>query len=386
MAAAVRDAVANASFVALAGVLGEGERAASRVGNGQLEKRRCGLGEPGQKRAECESDAGKMPERDRRSPVAALRHRRERGNGRTRCQGRRHEIETRRRSRRQRYGHAMRRARSELVSVLRALVLDFGNRDLGLLGLAKAAVSFASWSFAIALGVYGFEVGGAVAVGVVALVRLMPGAIAAPFAGLLGDRLSTAFGPGRQLPRSRAGPCHRHGGCRPRCCRGADLRAGRRVHHRQQRLSARPRRRCCRRWHERRRSCRPPTSPTAAWTTSASCTAAVCTGVLLVVTSPAVVFGVAALVALLAAILLDQDRAGPAPRIRGRRRDLRDACRDDVGLPHPDGAPRPAAARRDAGHARLLRGGRRRPRRDHGAGAARSSAREASASSTPAGE
>lgn len=84
----------------------------------------------------------------------------------------------------------MRRATGEVASILRALILDFGNRDLGLLGLAKAGTSFASWAFAIALGVYGFEAGGAVAVGVVALVRLAPGAIASPFAGLLSDRYS----------------------------------------------------------------------------------------------------------------------------------------------------------------------------------------------------
>jgi MFS family permease len=82
----------------------------------------------------------------------------------------------------------MRRAGTTLLGVLRALVVDFGNRDLGRLGLAKAAYSFASWCFTIALGVYGFEFGGAVAVGLIALVRLAPGAIASPFAGLLGDR------------------------------------------------------------------------------------------------------------------------------------------------------------------------------------------------------
>lgn len=70
------------------------------------------------------------------------------------------------------------------------MAIDFGNRDLALLGLGKAATSFAGWTFAIALGVYGFEAGGAVAVGVVALVRLAPGALASPFAGLLSDRYS----------------------------------------------------------------------------------------------------------------------------------------------------------------------------------------------------
>jgi MFS family permease len=75
-----------------------------------------------------------------------------------------------------------------LASTLGAVVVDFGNRDLGLLGVARVGISYASWCLAISLGVYGFEVGGAVAVGVVALVRLLPGALASPFAGLLGDR------------------------------------------------------------------------------------------------------------------------------------------------------------------------------------------------------
>jgi predicted MFS family arabinose efflux permease len=72
--------------------------------------------------------------------------------------------------------------------VVGALVVDFGNRDLGALGLARVGISFATWSLAIALGVYGFEIGGAAAVGVVALIRLAPGVVASPFGGLLGDR------------------------------------------------------------------------------------------------------------------------------------------------------------------------------------------------------
>ncbi len=69
-------------------------------------------------------------------------------------------------------------------------MLDFENRDLGLLGLARIGVSFATWSFTIALGVYGFEAHGAVGVGLVALVRLLPGALASPFAGLIADSRS----------------------------------------------------------------------------------------------------------------------------------------------------------------------------------------------------
>ena len=76
------------------------------------------------------------------------------------------------------------------ASVFGAVAVDFGNRDLALLGIARVGISFASWCLALALGVYGFEVGGAAAVGVVALVRLLPGALASPFAGILGDRFS----------------------------------------------------------------------------------------------------------------------------------------------------------------------------------------------------
>lgn len=76
----------------------------------------------------------------------------------------------------------------QLKVSLRALAIDFENRDLGLLGGARIGISFASWSFTIALGVYGFEAHGVLGVGLVALVRLLPGAIASPFAGLLADR------------------------------------------------------------------------------------------------------------------------------------------------------------------------------------------------------
>src|SRR6476619_1096360 len=75
-----------------------------------------------------------------------------------------------------------------LGNALRALILDFSNRELALLGVARVCTSFASWCFALALAVYGFEAHGAVGVGLVALVRFLPGAIAALFAGRLIDR------------------------------------------------------------------------------------------------------------------------------------------------------------------------------------------------------
>jgi MFS family permease len=44
------------------------------------------------------------------------------------------------------------------------------------------------WGYEVALAVYAYRVGGATDVGLVALVRLLPAAIVAPFAALLGDR------------------------------------------------------------------------------------------------------------------------------------------------------------------------------------------------------
>ena len=79
---------------------------------------------------------------------------------------------------------------SRLTAPIRALGEVFRNPDLGRLQLAWGGVSFAIWAFAITLGVYAFGVGGAAAVGVAGLVRLLPGAFASPFGGLLGDRHS----------------------------------------------------------------------------------------------------------------------------------------------------------------------------------------------------
>jgi MFS family permease len=70
------------------------------------------------------------------------------------------------------------------------LAAVFANPELRWLQLARAGISFSIWSYVIALGVYAFGVGGATAVGLVALVRLLPGAFAAPFGGVLVDRHS----------------------------------------------------------------------------------------------------------------------------------------------------------------------------------------------------
>ncbi|MDP9189190.1 MAG: hypothetical protein M3O25_08070, partial [Actinomycetota bacterium] len=63
----------------------------------------------------------------------------------------------------------------QLRASLGSLIAVFGNRDLARLVLGWAGMTFTTWAFAIALGVYAFEQGGASAIGIAALVRLLPG-------------------------------------------------------------------------------------------------------------------------------------------------------------------------------------------------------------------
>ena len=70
-----------------------------------------------------------------------------------------------------------------LASVLRS-------PNLRRLELAYAASLIGLWGYSIAFVVYAFEAGGATLVGVAAVVRLLPAAVAAPFAALLADRHS----------------------------------------------------------------------------------------------------------------------------------------------------------------------------------------------------
>jgi MFS family permease len=199
----------------------------------------------------------------------------------------------------------MRRATGEVVSILRALAIDFGNRDLALLGLGKAGVSFANWAFAIALGVYGFEAGGAVAVGVVALVRLAPGAVASPFAGLLTDRYSrrsvlvgSCLAIALVLATATAAATADAPAALIFALAGAFTVAS--TGYLPAEAALLP------------ALAKTPQELSAANVTHSSMdnigflTAAICTGVLLALASPAVAFGVAAVVALLSAILLDR--------------------------------------------------------------------------------
>jgi len=64
------------------------------------------------------------------------------------------------------------------------------NRDLRLLSLALIGSCVGHWSYIVAVSVYAYHSGGAKAVAVVWLVRMIPAAIASPFSSLLGDRFS----------------------------------------------------------------------------------------------------------------------------------------------------------------------------------------------------
>jgi MFS family permease len=80
------------------------------------------------------------------------------------------------------------RSWTALGTSVRALAVDLTDPNLGPLGLSSALISFATWSFTIAVGVYGFDAHGAAGVGIVALVRYLPAAIVSPLVGLLIDR------------------------------------------------------------------------------------------------------------------------------------------------------------------------------------------------------
>jgi MFS family permease len=74
---------------------------------------------------------------------------------------------------------------AQLFSALGAAVR---NPDIRRAELAWGAAIGAEWAHFVALGVFAYEVGGASAVGIAGLVRLLPAAIVAPFAASLGDR------------------------------------------------------------------------------------------------------------------------------------------------------------------------------------------------------
>jgi MFS family permease len=72
--------------------------------------------------------------------------------------------------------------------VVAALGTAAGNPEVRRVQLAWGAAIVAEWAHFVALGVFAYEDGGASAVGVAGLVRLLPAALVAPFAASLGDR------------------------------------------------------------------------------------------------------------------------------------------------------------------------------------------------------
>src|SRR2546428_13545730 len=77
---------------------------------------------------------------------------------------------------------------------LRAFRDVFGNSGLRRLELAWAGSILGTWAYAIAVVVYAYEHGGATAVGLVGLICWGAGALASPFAALLGDRYDRGAG------------------------------------------------------------------------------------------------------------------------------------------------------------------------------------------------
>jgi MFS family permease len=78
--------------------------------------------------------------------------------------------------------------RRRLGESLRAFAAAFGNAELRRLELAWGGSIMGQWGYEVALAVFAYRAGGATAVGLLGLVRLVPAAIVAPFAALLGDR------------------------------------------------------------------------------------------------------------------------------------------------------------------------------------------------------
>jgi MFS family permease len=82
----------------------------------------------------------------------------------------------------------VRRLRSQLSGSGASARAVFENANLRWLELAWAAAIFGHYAYLIAVSVYAYDVGGEAAVGLVFLARLIPAALASPFAGMLGDR------------------------------------------------------------------------------------------------------------------------------------------------------------------------------------------------------
>ena len=82
----------------------------------------------------------------------------------------------------------VRGVRGRLKESAAAFAAVWRNANLRWLELAWASAVIGHYAFLISVSVYAYTVGGEKAVGLVFLVRLIPAALVAPFAGMLGDR------------------------------------------------------------------------------------------------------------------------------------------------------------------------------------------------------
>ena len=80
---------------------------------------------------------------------------------------------------------SLRQSLAESFGAFRSVL---GNRNLRLLESAGVAAETGKWLYVVALLVYAYNVGGASAVGIVSLIRIVPAAVLAPFAAVFTDR------------------------------------------------------------------------------------------------------------------------------------------------------------------------------------------------------
>ena len=78
--------------------------------------------------------------------------------------------------------------RTQLAESAAAFKAVFKNANLRRLTFAAAGSEIGHWAYATAVSVYAFNAGGAKAVGLLWVIRMVPSALAAPFAAMLGDR------------------------------------------------------------------------------------------------------------------------------------------------------------------------------------------------------
>lgn len=79
--------------------------------------------------------------------------------------------------------------RSRLRAVRDAFATNLRSRDLRRAQISFGAAWTSEWALTVGLGIVAFRDGGAGAVGLVALIRLLPGAVAGPFLATLADRM-----------------------------------------------------------------------------------------------------------------------------------------------------------------------------------------------------